>query len=855
MLTVETKRHIDAARQVLVGKVPDPKAQIDQITNALIYKFMDDMDVKSIDAGGKPTFFTSDLEKYSWRKLMNPRTGAQDRLNMYTEALEKFSTAAGLPPLFRDIFRQAFLPYRDPHTLDLFLKEIEFFDYNHSEELGNAFEYLLSIMGSQGDAGQFRTPRHIIDFMVDVIDPDIGDTILDPACGTAGFLISAYNHIVGKHEGKDKKPLTYGEKQKLMDNLEGYDISSDMVKLARVNMYLHGNSQPKIYEYDTLSSQERWDEMFDVIIANPPFMSPKGGITPHKKFGVDATRAEVLFVDYIMSHLKQKGRAGIIVPEGIIFQSGKAYVQLRKALVEDGLLAVVSLPSGVFNPYAGVKTSILIFDNNRAKLSKHIVFAKVEHDGFDLGAQRRPTPDKNDLPTIAKVLLKFRSGDFTKLEQINDYLESEAATRNIGEFSKVIEVNLVERSKIAESGDYNLSASRYIENELLQNTSWPIKELGEVVDISNGSTPSKTNSEFWYKGNVPWFTIEDIRSQGRTIRETAKHITENALNKTSVKLLPKETVLLCCTASVGEYAFTEIELTTNQQFNGLVVKDRKVLLPKFLFWLTSTFKDELERLSGKTSFNFVSVGILKKIKIPLPPIEAQKQIVDELDGYQKIIDGARQVVENYKPTVKIDPAWQRLKIQDVARAEKNAIKAGPFGSALKKEFYTSSGYKIYGQEQVIRHDAHYGDYYIDEKRYKSLESCKIKAGDVLISLVGTYGKLLIIPDDFEPGIINPRLVKISLNNDEINSLYFKIIFESDIMQAQLRDISYGGTMNILNATILKALEIPLPSLKIQQEIVDRVSEEQTLISTNKRLTEIYEQRIKDKIAEVWNIEN
>ena len=246
---------------------------------------------------------------------------------------------------------------------------------------------------------------------------------------------------------------------------------------------------------------------------------------------------------------------------------------------------------------------------------------------------------------------------------------------------------------------------------------------------------------------------------------------------------------------------------------------------------------------------------MKKIKIPLPPIEAQKQIVDELDGYQKIIDGARQVVENYKPTVKIDPAWQRLKIQDVARAEKNAIKAGPFGSALKKEFYTSSGYKIYGQEQVIRHDAHYGDYYIDEKRYKSLESCKIKAGDVLISLVGTYGKLLIIPDDFEPGIINPRLVKISLNNDEINSLYFKIIFESDIMQAQLRDISYGGTMNILNATILKALEIPLPSLKIQQEIVDRVSEEQTLISTNKRLTEIYEQRIKDKIAEVWNIEN
>ena len=383
MLTVETKKHIDAARQVLVGKVPDPKAQIDQITNALIYKFMDDMDVKAKDAGGKASFFTGELEQYAWRKLMDTRKGAQERLNMYTEALERFSTASGLPQLFRDIFRQAFLPYRDPETLNLFLKEIEFFDYSHSEELGNAFEYLLSIMGSQGDAGQFRTPRHIIDFMVDIIDPDYTDTILDPACGTAGFLISAYKHIVEKHDGVDvngeknnEAPLTHQQKQKLMDNLEGYDISSDMVKLARVNMYLHGNKSPKIFEYDTLTSEERWNDNFDVIIANPPFMSPKGGIRPHKKFGVESSRAEVLFVDYIMSHLKQNGRAGIIVPDGLITRPGSSFVQLRRLLIDNGLFAVIDLPRGVFQPYSKTKTSILLIDKKYSV--QNVLFARIQ---------------------------------------------------------------------------------------------------------------------------------------------------------------------------------------------------------------------------------------------------------------------------------------------------------------------------------------------------------------------------------------------------------------------------------------------------------------------------------------------
>lgn len=307
MLTQETKRKIDSARQILVGKVPDPKAQIDQITTALIYKFMDEMDKDAMELGGKARFFTNGFEKYAWSKILDPKLGGHDRLELYGEAITKLWQNNHLPQLFRDIFKDAFLPYRSPETLSLFLKEINGFTYNHSEDLGDAFEYLLSIMSSQGDAGQFRTPRHIIDFITEVVDPKKDESILDPACGTAGFLISAYKHILKLHDGEDdpdrkEKPLTPDDKKKLMNNLVGYDISPDMVKLSKVNMYLHGFAEPRIYEYDTLSSDEKWDEMYDVIMANPPFMSPKGGIRPHKGFSVQANRAEVLFVDYIKEH-------------------------------------------------------------------------------------------------------------------------------------------------------------------------------------------------------------------------------------------------------------------------------------------------------------------------------------------------------------------------------------------------------------------------------------------------------------------------------------------------------------------------------------------------------------------------
>src|SRR3970040_1365483 len=191
MLDTGTKRRIDTARDILVGKVPDPKSQVEQITIALIYK------------------------------LMRSGLGGHETLNLYAEGISKMPENPGIPPLFRDIFKNAYLPYRDPETLKAFLKIIDELSYDHSERLGDAFEYLLVVLGSQGDPGPFRTPRHIIDFIVAIIDPKKTDTVLDPACGTAGFLISSWKHILKANtDAKGHSTLTPDDKGRLAQNFK-----------------------------------------------------------------------------------------------------------------------------------------------------------------------------------------------------------------------------------------------------------------------------------------------------------------------------------------------------------------------------------------------------------------------------------------------------------------------------------------------------------------------------------------------------------------------------------------------------------------------------------------------------------
>jgi type I restriction enzyme M protein len=450
MLTSETKRRLDACRDVLVGKLPLPTDQVELITLALIYKFMDDLDEQSLKLGGKRSFFTGELEKYRWRNLLPQTISGDERVALFSEGIEALGNpekAAHLPGLFRDIFRNAFLKFRDGRILTMFLSEVNGFEYSHSEELGNAFEYLLQCMGIQGENGQFRTPRHIIDFMVACLDPQPGDKILDPACGTGGFLVSAYKHILSENTSPGSTMpgdrLTHGQRQKVYANLAGYDTTDLMVKLSKVNLFLHGFPDPAIHIYDTLSNDARWNEKADLILANPPFMTPKGGVTPHSKFRIAAKKAEVLFTDYIAEHLAPEGRGGVIVPNGIVATTQNAYVRLRRFLIEDSLVAIVSLPAGVFKPYSGVKTSILFLDKELVQQTKEILFVKVTADGFDLGDKRNPI-EANDLPEAERVVHSWFD------RTLSDLKETTVAWK------------LVEKRELLGNKDITLNAERYM---------------------------------------------------------------------------------------------------------------------------------------------------------------------------------------------------------------------------------------------------------------------------------------------------------------------------------------------------------------------------------------------------------
>jgi len=819
MLDQNTKRNIDSCRDILVGKIPDPKSQVEQITIALIYKFMDDMDQEAVDIGGKASFFTGEYEKYSWTNIFNPRIGGHDLTHLYGEAIERMNQNPNIPQLFRDIFKNAYLPYRDPETLKLFLKEINNFEYSHSEKLGDAFEYLLSFMGTQGDAGQFRTPRHIIDFIVEAINPQKNETILDPACGTAGFLISAYKHIMKSNSDNGNgngNQLTPTERKRLLNNFTGYDISPDMVRLSLVNLYLHGFQDPSIYEYDTLTSEERWNDTVDVILANPPFMTPKGGIRPHKRFGVQANRSEVLFVDYIAEHLNPSGRAGVIVPEGIIFQSSNAYKALRKMLVEDYLWAVVSLPAGVFNPYSGVKTSILLLDKFKVKRNDSILFIKVENDGFDLGAQRRSVQG-SDLVEALQILKD-------------------------GEVEKSLIAHYIEKSKITESGDWNLSGERYRVDLSLNHQTWEMVHLKDVAEYVNGY-PFKPSD--WKQVGKKIIRIQNLTKSGKEYNCTDR------IDIPKKYLVQKNDLLISWSATIGFFLWNEESAYLNQHIFK-VVENKSKILRKYFYYLGDKISDKIrEQVHGNT-MTHITKGRFEKLQIPLPPLSFQEEIVAEIDGYQKIIDGARMVVENYKPTVKIDPEWEMVEFKD---SPIEIIDGDRGKNYPKANEFSEQGYCLFlNTKNVLKNGFKFAEtMFITKEKDDILRKGKLQREDVVLTTRGTIGNVGYFNSDipFENIRINSGMLIFRVTKSEIKGEYLFHLLQSDYVQKRFKDISSGSAQPQLPIRSLNTIVIPIPPISVQQKIVAQIEAEQEIMNANKKLIEIYEQKIKDKIAEVW----
>jgi len=308
---------------------------------------------------------------------------------------------------------------------DLHIKE------QNQDTQGDIYEYLLSELQSAGKNGQFRTPRHIIKMMVELVNPQLGDRILDPACGTAGFLVNAYEHILRTNEKNGVSTLN-PQKKKILDeeSLYGYDIDRTMVRIAVMNLMMHGITDPKIVGEDTLSKRYNEKGVYDIILANPPF---KGSINESEKsdeLTISTSKTELLFLELMYNCLSIGGRCAVIVPDGVLFGNSNAHKSIRRLLLEKCRLeAIISMPSGIFKPYAGVSTAVLYFV--KGEPTEKVWFYDMEADGLSLDDKRNEI-DKNDIPDILESFEKrkkennedrFKKHFFVPIEEIksNDW--------------------------------------------------------------------------------------------------------------------------------------------------------------------------------------------------------------------------------------------------------------------------------------------------------------------------------------------------------------------------------------------------------------------------------------------------
>lgn len=416
--------------------------------------------------------------------------------------------------------------------------------------------------------------------------------------------------------------------------------------------------------------------------------------------------------------------------------------------------------------------------------------------------------------------------------------------------------------------------------------SWEWVRIGEICNIVNGFTPKRTNSEYWDNGTIPWFTIEDVRKQGRFIESTEQYITKEALSKNTERIIPRDTVLLCCTASIGEYAYTKIELTTNQQFNALVIKNEylKLVCSMYLYEYVQTLKTLLLQNCGKTTFNFLSVGKLMQFIIPIPPLAEQKRIVakiEEILPYIEQYDKAYTKLETFNKKFPSDMKKSILQLamqgklveqrpeegtaeelyQQIVAEKSRLIKEGkikkekplaeitddeiPFeipeswkwvrlndlcekiGSGSTptggKNVYKESGIKFLRSQNVYNDGLRYeGIVYISEEQNKA--SSVVKAKDILLNITGgSIGRCVIVPDDFDIANINQHVMIIRSIELDLRFWLHNVIISAYI-QNKIMDVQVGVSREGLSAEKLKNFLIPLPPLAEQKRIVAKLEQ-------------------------------
>lgn len=400
------------------GGIANPLSVIEQITYLLFAKRLDDMQLakeakaNTLGEAIEDPLFTDDQQHLRWSRFKDFEP--QRKYNVFKDEVFPFikSLNGKAGSSYTKFMKDAVFIVPNPALLDKVVNMIDDIPMEDRDTKGDLYEYMLSKIATAGQNGQFRTPRHIIKMMVQLVAPTPKDIVCDPACGTCGFLVATAEYLEDHHKElfRDKALRAHFHDEMF----HGSDFDSSMLRIGAMNMTLHGIDNPLIVDRDSLSEDHAGERSkYTLILANPPF---KGSLdydgTAKDLLQVTKTKkTELLFISLIIKQLKPGGRCAVIVPDGVLFGSSKAHQELRQTLVEGHKLdAVISMPSGVFKPYAGVSTAVLLFTRTDSGGTDNVFFYDMKADGYSLDDKRSPV-EKNDIPDIVAHYQAYQKGE------------------------------------------------------------------------------------------------------------------------------------------------------------------------------------------------------------------------------------------------------------------------------------------------------------------------------------------------------------------------------------------------------------------------------------------------------------
>jgi len=500
--------------------------------------------------------------------------------------------------------------------------------------------------------------------------------------------------------------------------------------------------------------------------------------------------------------------------------------------VENHLWAVVSLPAGVFNPYSGVKTSILFLDRNLAKRADAVLFVKIENDGFDLGAQRRPI-EQNDLPEALKAIQGWKQNQKAPNEEI---------------------ALAVLRKRLLESPDINLSGDRYRATAARVSGKWPMVKLGDVCRFMTGGTPTSSNEAYYEHGEIPWLVSGDIHKG--EIFDCEKRITVQGMENSNTKFLPKDSVLIALNGqgkTRGTVALLRMpKATCNQSIVSINPVSRDQLLPEFLFYQLRGMYPQIRGMTGDNERSGLSISIIKTIQVALPPLAEQERLVSELEGYRKVIEAARQILAHYKPTFRFDPKWPIVELCEVIQEKpKNGYSGKPVSYSTKLKILTLTA-TTSGKLDITRFK------FLDENIPED-SPCRCRCGDIYLQrgntkeLVGTAALFDVDDADF---IYPDLMIRVRADEKRILTKFLLHTLQSENAREFVTKNARGaaGSMPKINQEIVERIPIPIPPLLEQRAIVAELEAERALVEANRELIARFEQKLQAKLAEIWGEE-